>query len=234
MDAAIDLTAEAEEEDEDDDDDDKEEDEYTGLPLHPLPASASAGPHHRTSASRARLAVSVGSGADKRGNDFDFLSALEGVDKAMAETSEELEEVETALDDLRARQTTLRAELADLRRRREALAGDAADAAADALKTSWSGAFPQHDARVNDCLRSTFGLRTFRQGQREVVNATLVGRDAFVVMPAGGGKSLTYQLPAVLDFPAGNKNIIFHLFFFFFFPHHHFVFFVFFSIKLYA
>lgn len=127
---------------------------------------------------------------------------LAGVRRALAETSEELEEVEAALDGLRARQSALKAKLARLHRRREGLAGDAADAAAAGDATLWSGAFPGHDARVNDCLESTFGLRSFRAGQREVVNATLVGRDVFVVMPAGGGKSLTYQLPAVLDFPA--------------------------------
>jgi hypothetical protein len=67
------------------------------------------------------------------------------------------------------------------------------DAAAAAVQRSWSGAFPQHDARVNDILSSTFGLGAFRAGQSEVVNATLTGRDAFVVMPAVG----RYKLNAV-------------------------------------
>jgi ATP-dependent DNA helicase RecQ len=48
-------------------------------------------------------------------------------------------------------------------------------------------------------LLAGFGLREFRPGQREAVQAALEGRDSLVVMPTGGGKSLCYQLPALAD-----------------------------------
>ena len=48
-------------------------------------------------------------------------------------------------------------------------------------------------------LLARFGLRAFRPGQREAVQAALDGRDSLVVMPTGGGKSLCYQLPALAD-----------------------------------
>ncbi len=48
-----------------------------------------------------------------------------------------------------------------------------------------------------EALLKLLGLATFRPGQRDAVQAALDRRDALVVMPTGGGKSLCYQLPAL-------------------------------------
>jgi ATP-dependent DNA helicase RecQ len=55
-----------------------------------------------------------------------------------------------------------------------------------------TGADPQ------EILESLFGYRTFRPGQREIIDAVLAGRDCIGVMPTGAGKSLTFQIPAKL------------------------------------
>jgi ATP-dependent DNA helicase RecQ len=50
-----------------------------------------------------------------------------------------------------------------------------------------------------ETLRSVFGYPSFRDGQEAIIDAVMAGRDVFAVMPTGSGKSMCYQLPALLQ-----------------------------------
>ncbi|WBL34727.1 DEAD/DEAH box helicase [Tepidiforma flava] len=52
--------------------------------------------------------------------------------------------------------------------------------------------------RARAVLREVFGYGSFRPGQEAVIADVLAGRDTLVVMPTGGGKSICYQVPALV------------------------------------
>ena len=61
----------------------------------------------------------------------------------------------------------------------------------------WAGKDSQME-RKYEVLNRYFGYTAFRDGQEELIDAQLNGQDVFGVMPTGGGKSLCYQIPAIL------------------------------------
>ncbi|MFA0543301.1 ATP-dependent DNA helicase RecQ [Vibrio sp. 10N.222.52.B7] len=55
---------------------------------------------------------------------------------------------------------------------------------------------PANDAQ--NILQDVFGYQSFRDGQQEVIDLAVEGKDSLVIMPTGGGKSLCYQIPALV------------------------------------
>ena len=51
---------------------------------------------------------------------------------------------------------------------------------------------------LQTALKEFFGHEEFRDGQREIIEAAVAGVDTLAVLPTGGGKSVTYQLPGLL------------------------------------
>lgn len=54
------------------------------------------------------------------------------------------------------------------------------------------------ESLAKQVLQETFGYQQFRPGQESIIATALEGRDCLVVMPTGGGKSLCYQVPALV------------------------------------
>lgn len=57
---------------------------------------------------------------------------------------------------------------------------------------------PSHDL-LHETLKKYFNFETFRQNQLEAVDATCAGLDTLILMPTGGGKSICYQIPAIVS-----------------------------------
>ncbi|KNC46518.1 ATP-dependent DNA helicase [Thecamonas trahens ATCC 50062] len=107
-------------------------------------------------------------------------------------------ELDTQIASISERIMSLRAEMVQLEERKAQLLDKRNMLEFESGRRDWANGNFDWDEPVQEAMESVFGFSAFRYVQRGVINATLAGRDVFAVMPTGGGKSLCYQLPALL------------------------------------
>ncbi|XP_062028177.1 ATP-dependent DNA helicase Q-like 2 isoform X1 [Rosa rugosa] len=110
----------------------------------------------------------------------------------------EIESVQDQIKVLLDQQERLYERQSELQALLEASKGPGSPVNGDSTATEdWSGSF-EWDSQADDVRFNVFGISTYRANQREIINAVMSRRDVLVIMAAGGGKSLCYQLPAIL------------------------------------
>ncbi|CAH2034723.1 unnamed protein product [Thlaspi arvense] len=113
----------------------------------------------------------------------------------------ELKDVQGQISALIEHQDRLYERKSELKTLLKAVAASSTPVAASGGSSSavenWSEPF-EWDSRADDVRFNIFGISKYRANQREIINAVMAGRDVLVIMAAGGGKSLCYQLPAIL------------------------------------
>jgi ATP-dependent DNA helicase Q1 len=120
------------------------------------------------------------------------------LEKGLREVEGELDAVQADLDALLQRQEDLLDRKNLLKLQLESLQSTTSTGTSSTPSSDWEGgAFPW-DTKTRSILQNTFKMEVFRPLQLSCINATLSGKDVILIMPTGGGKSLCYQLPAIL------------------------------------
>ncbi|KAJ1164916.1 hypothetical protein NDU88_005348 [Pleurodeles waltl] len=121
------------------------------------------------------------------------------LEQELKSINSELQAVEIQVQELLERQQVLLQNKSVLKKKIKQLSEDAEEGASlgNDLAETWNKEDFPWSQKVKDALNSVFKLDKFRSLQLESINVTMSGKDIFLVMPTGGGKSLCYQLPAV-------------------------------------
>ncbi|KAK6782743.1 hypothetical protein RDI58_020539 [Solanum bulbocastanum] len=126
------------------------------------------------------------------GRTEELLEELVNVEVELQDVQDQIKYLLDRQEKLHERQFELRALVESC----ESSSGPGSDNAAVPVD-DWSRPF-EWDSQADDIRFNVFGISKYRANQREIINTTMSGKDVLVIMAAGGGKSLCYQLPAVL------------------------------------
>ncbi|KAK3101107.1 hypothetical protein FSP39_000993 [Pinctada imbricata] len=121
---------------------------------------------------------------------FNFVSEYR---EELVQVKKELKEVEGLLEDLLHRQSSLlerKTEIEEILKKRN-------DENPQSLK-KWNSSDFKWSKELEEKMKSQFGIDALRPMQLQTMNMTMSGKDCILIMPTGGGKSLCFQLPALL------------------------------------
>ncbi|KAK2537678.1 Recql [Columba guinea] len=128
------------------------------------------------------------------------MAAVAVLEEVLASIEHELQAVEMQIQELVDKQQELIEKKMRVKSLIKQSSGDVEASGSKETETSaeaWNKKdFPWYE-KIKTALQGKFKLQKFRSLQLETVNAAMAGKDIFLVMPTGGGKSLCYQLPAV-------------------------------------
>lgn len=120
------------------------------------------------------------------------MKSIEELEKEVKNVDKELVKVEAELGKLKKRQRELHETKTSLKNSINKLKSETL------ASVDWAGTNYEWSEDVRRILMENFGMDSFRPKQLSAINSTLSGQHAIVVMPTGAGKSLCYQLPALV------------------------------------
>ncbi|XP_022651665.1 putative ATP-dependent DNA helicase Q1 [Varroa destructor] len=124
---------------------------------------------------------------------------MAGANSSMASVAEKrrLREVESALEEVRKKIRVLRSEQASLEDEKKTLEQIIKSQVVRQDGQEFRGSNFPWSEKIGSLRKDAFGIEAFRGMQETAINCILSGKDCILIMPTGGGKSLTYQLPSM-------------------------------------
>ncbi|XP_013199949.1 ATP-dependent DNA helicase Q1-like [Amyelois transitella] len=120
------------------------------------------------------------------------MSTTEELESKLSDVEKEIKKVEVEITKWRRRQQQLHEKKTELINAINTVKSN------NLASVDWAGTEYEWSDKVKKILHDTFKIKSFRPKQLSAINSTLSGQHAIVVMPTGAGKSLCYQLPALV------------------------------------